>query len=328
MDRPTGLRPTVAVLGVGPGDAPSEIGAAAELAELRFTSDRDELPSVLPGADVLFTWGPGNGWVAGGWGFVDRLRWIQSASDGVDRLLFPELVHSDVVVTNARGVFEGPIAEWVLGAILAFETGLRTSILDTAAGTWNDERTRGSVAGRHLLVVGPGPIGRSTATLARAFGMSVSAVGRAARPDPVFGDVLGPDDLHDALAVADHVLNALPLAGGTERYFDADVFTAMRTGACFYNVGRGATVDQDALTDALERGQLGGAALDVFEDEPLPRAAPLWSLPNVIVSPHVCGDVDGWREAVVDIFVDNLSRFVRGAPLRNLVDTSAGFGVG
>jgi phosphoglycerate dehydrogenase-like enzyme len=156
----------------------------------------------------------------------------------------------------------------------------------------------------------------------------VAAVGRAPRPDDLFESVGGPDDLHAMLADADVVFDALPLTPGTRHYVDAAAFGAMRPTARFLNVGRGGTVDEAALTDALATGRLAGAALDVFEVEPLPEDSPLWSMPNVIVSPHICGDFDGWEAASVAILLDNLGRFLRDEPLRNLVDTTLGFGVG
>jgi phosphoglycerate dehydrogenase-like enzyme len=124
------------------------------------------------------------------------------------------------------------------------------------------------------------------------------------------------------------VLDALPLADGTRGFFDAAAFASMRPTARFYNVGRGATVDEPALIDALRRGGIAGAALDVFAAEPLPADSPLWSMPNVIVSPHISGDLPDWEELVVDVFVENLGRFVGGEPLHNRVDVHAGFGVG
>ncbi|MGZ8571358.1 MAG: D-2-hydroxyacid dehydrogenase [Actinomycetota bacterium] len=321
-------RPVVVILGASAEEPPAGTGPASDLAEVRFAVDRDALRVAVPGADAMLFWAAHREWLMEAWPDADRLRWIQAASDGVDRLLFPALVASDVLVTNARGVFDDPIAEWVMAAILSFETGLRTSIQDTAAGRWTDGRPRGRVAGKRLLVVGPGPIGRATAVRARALGMEVAAVGRSARGDEVFGRVLGPDDLHGSLAWADHVLDALPLTPDTRGYFDRAAFAAMRPCARFYNVGRGATVDERALIEALRDGRLAGAALDVFEEEPLPADSTLWSLPEVIVSPHVCGDVEGWEGAVAGVFLDNLDRFTRGQPLRNVVDTTAGFGVG
>lgn len=317
----------VVVLGATAGDPPPGIDAAEGIAELRWASGPTDLIPVLPGAEALFFWRAERSWLADAWADATDLRWIQTASDGVDGLLFPALVDGGVIVTNARGVFDEPIAEWVIATIGAFETGLVTSVRDGVAGRWDDERHRGRIAGSRLLVVGPGPIGRGTAIRARALGMEVEAVGRHARDDGLFGRVLGPEDLHAALGRADHVLDALPMAPGTERLFDAAAFAAMRPSARFYNVGRGGTVDEAALIDALLSGRIAGAALDVFEREPLPADSPLWALPNVIVSPHVCGDFHGWERVVVDLFVENLGRFVRGEPLRNPVDTVAGFGV-
>jgi phosphoglycerate dehydrogenase-like enzyme len=158
--------------------------------------------------------------------------------------------------------------------------------------------------------------------------MTVSAVGRAPRADDLFDRIGGPEDFHAMLGEADVVLDVLPLTPETRHRFDAAAFAAMRPTARFVNVGRGGTVDEAALTDALRRGSIGGAALDVFEEEPLPASSPLWSFPTVIVSPHLCGDFEGWEAEVVALFVDNLGRFSRGERLRNAVDVSLGFGVG
>ena len=124
------------------------------------------------------------------------------------------------------------------------------------------------------------------------------------------------------------LFRSLPLTDATRHLFDGEAFAAMRPSARFYNVGRGGTVDEPALIEALRAGTIAGAALDVYEEEPLPASSPLWAMPNVIVSPHICGDFAGWEEAVVAVFVDNLARFVAGELLRNPVDTGAGFGVG
>jgi len=320
--------PTVLVAGASAEDPPPGLDAAGSLASFRYAPDADALADALGGAEVLFWWGASRAWLEDAWTRARALRWIQSASDGVDGLLFPGLVASGILVTNARGVFDDPIGEWAIAAFLAFATGLRRSIVDTAAGRWEGDRTRARVAGSHLVVVGPGPIGRAAARRARDLGMVVTLVGRAPRIDAEFGRIEGAEGLHAALATADHVLDALPHAPGTERIFDAQTFTAMKPGAVFANVGRGGTVDEEALRDALVSGHLGGAALDVFDDEPLPEGSPWWSTPNVIVSPHVCGDVHGWGAAVVDVFVDNLGRYVLGEPLRNAVDLEAGFGTG
>ena len=260
------------------------------------------------------------------WDAAKGLRWIQTASAGVDRLLFPELVESDVVVTNARGVFDEPIAEWVLAAILVFSTELANSVRDTVAHRWK-HRTTERAEGRRLLVVGPGPIGRASGRLARAIGMQVEAVGtREREPEEPFERIRGPESFSEALGEADYVLDAMPLTAQTHHRFNGEAFAAMKPSARFLNVGRGGTVDTGALVDALRTGAIAGAALDVFEEEPLPEDHPLWSFPNVIVSPHMAGDVDDWEERVMDVFLDNLARFVDGRPLRNVIDKERGFG--
>jgi len=305
---------------------PPGIETAHEVVELRFAPGPDELARLLPDADALFVWRLDPTWLPGLWPAPGRLRWIQTASAGVDTLLFPELIESDVVVTNAAGVFDEPIAEWVIGAMLAFTSGLHASIADQQRREWTSGRTTERLEGARLVVVGPGPIGRATATRALALGMSVTLVGRQPRRHETFGDVLGVDQLHRALTDADHVLDALPLTAQTRGLFDAAAFAATPPRARFYNVGRGGTVDEPALVEALRAGAIAGAALDVFATEPLPAESPLWAMPNVIVSPHISGDVEGWEDRVVSVFLDNVRRFAKGEPLEHVVDKEAGHG--
>jgi phosphoglycerate dehydrogenase-like enzyme len=156
--------------------------------------------------------------------------------------------------------------------------------------------------------------------------MTVRGVGTTARGrDEVFATVFGSDELADACEWADWVVNVLPSTPATRHLFDDDVFDAMPPTARFVSVGRGATVDEAALVRALEEGRLAGAALDVFEREPLPEDSPLWTMPNVIVSPHASANFAGWREALVELFVENLERYLTGRPLRNVVDKERGY---
>ena len=320
------VRPVVVVL--GPRDEPPPgIERAAEHAELCAADGAAQLRDALPGADALFFWRAHRGDLEEAWDACDRLRWIQAASDGVDGLLFPALIESDVSVTNGRGIFDNAIAEWVIGALLGFVTRIPESFAAQRQHRWISGETE-RLAGTRLLVVGPGPIGRAVATRARALGMEISGVGRTARADALFGLMRPVAELAQAVADADVVLDTVPLTPQTHHLFNAEVFAAMRPTAHFVNVGRGATVDEPALIRALQGGQLAGAALDVFETEPLPADSPLWDLPGVIISPHMCGDFRGWEEAAVALFLDNLGRFARGEELRNPVDKHAGFGVG
>jgi phosphoglycerate dehydrogenase-like enzyme len=318
-------RPVVLLVDARDAGPPSSMREAERLAETRFVSDERSLAAQLPMADVLFAWGPVREWLQERWDRAERLRWIQTASDGVDGLLFPALAGSDVAVTNARGVFDDAIAEWTIGAMLAFATRILDQRDAQARARWIAGRTE-RLAGRRLLVVGPGPIGRAVATRAVSLGMDLSAVGRSARDDDLFGRVRGRDELHAALADADYVVDTMPITDGTRHTFDAEAFAAMRPTARFLNVGRGPTVDEPALVHALRNGGIAGAALDVFEEEPLPESSPLWGMPNVLISPHMCGDFTGWETVVVRLFIDNLERFVGGLELRNRVDTRLGFG--
>jgi phosphoglycerate dehydrogenase-like enzyme len=314
------------VCGGGADDPPPGLGRALESVELAYAPDASTLASAIADADALFFYRATKGPLVDAFAKASSLKWIQTASAGLDGLLFPELVESDVIVTNARGVFDDAIAEWAIGAMLAFASGTVRSLADQRRADWDDDRHTERLAGSLLVVVGPGPIGRASARLAKAVGMRLEAVGTRERDDPDFGRVRGPENFHEALGRADYVLDCLPLTGETRRRFDAAAFAAIRPTARFLNIGRGATVDEGALVDALTTGRLAGAALDVFEEEPLPASSPLWTMPNVIVSPHICGDFEGWERAVVDVFVDNAARYAAGEPLRNLVDKRRGYG--
>jgi phosphoglycerate dehydrogenase-like enzyme len=306
-------------------DPPPGIGVIADAVDLAFADEVAALADALHGSDVLFAWRPRGELLSEVWMNAADLRWIQSASAGVDTLLFPELVRSQVVVTNARGVFDDAIAEYVVGLILLFSKGL-IGVLDAQRrAEWRPRETE-RLEYKRVVVAGIGPIGRAIARACTAMGMQVRGVGRTARArDDEFGRVFAAEDLAEAIGWADYVVNALPATADTRRLFDAAAFAAMKPGSRFLNVGRGSTVDEPALVRALEEGRLGGAALDVFEAEPLSRESPLWSMPNVVVSPHMAGDYAGWRESAVELFVRNLERYLTGKPLLNVVDKERGY---
>ncbi|GDY33571.1 2-hydroxyacid dehydrogenase [Gandjariella thermophila] len=279
----------------------------------------------MPGTDILFVWDFLSTAVADAWPAADRLRWVHVASAGVDRLLFPELRDSDVVLTNSRGVFEESIAEYVLGLVIAFAKDLVGTVDAQRERRWHHRETE-RVVGRTALVVGSGPIGRAIARMLRAVGLRVAGVGRAARDgDPDFGTVYPFGSLTDRLPHADFVIAVAPLTEQTEGMFNATTLATMKPSARLINVGRGAHVVTDDLVRALEGGVIAGAALDVFEEEPLPASSPLWSMPNVLVSPHMSGDFVGWLPALAELFVDNFHRWRSGRPLRNVVDKKLGY---
>jgi phosphoglycerate dehydrogenase-like enzyme len=292
--------------------------------ELRFT-DAGRLPDAIVGAQVLFLWDFFSSAVEQVWDRCTDLQWIHVAAAGVDTLLFPGLVSSDVVVTNARGTFDRPIAEFVLASVLAHAKLLYESHDLQRRHQWRHRETRG-VAGACVLVVGTGAIGRAIARLLAAAGLHVRGAGRSPDgTDPDFGTLVSSADLPGQVGWADYVVNATPLTDATRGLFGAAVFAAMKPTAHFINIGRGASVVEADLLAALTSHTIDGASLDVFDTEPLPPDSPLWDAPGMVLSPHMSGDVVGWRDTLARQFVDNAKRWLAGLPLVNVVDKELGY---
>jgi phosphoglycerate dehydrogenase-like enzyme len=254
-----------------------------------------------------------------------KLRWVQGSMAGAGEVAEKAgLGETDVVVTTASGIYSGPLAEFVLMAMLQHAKGLDHLRKDKGERAWR----QGAVGGlerKTLCVVGMGIIGRAIATRARPFGMRVVGVKRTVRGEDEawnFADELYPTaELRAALREADYVAVTLPGTPETRHLLDAEAFGATKAGAYFVNVGRGAAVDEAALVEALESGHLSGAALDVFEVEPLPEESPLWGLENVIISAHTTDVVpDLINGAQTDLFCENLRRYLAGEGLINVLD--------
>lgn len=300
-------------------DLPPGLSERVGDAHLRY-ADGDALAAQLPGSDVLLTWDFTSDAVRGAWAAArDTVRWVHTASAGVDRVAFPALLDSPVTLTNSRGVFDVPMAEYVLGAVLAFAKDLPRTLELQRGRTWRHRETE-PVAGRCAVVVGSGPIGHAISATLRAVGLRVELVGRTARDG-----VHAFDALDGLLPRADFLVLAAPLTDQTRGVLHKGTIELMRDTARVVNVGRGPLIVQDDLVEALRAGRLAGAALDVFDAEPLPADSELWTMDGVIVSPHMSGDVVGWREALVDLFADNLARFRDGRELRNVVDKARGY---
>lgn len=300
---------------------PTQLSAIGDDAELRLVPSA-RLADALPGADVLFVYDFSSPALRTAWPAADSLRWVQVAAIGVDAVLFDELIDSDVIVTNSRGIFERPIAEYVLGQILAFAKDFRRSVRAQQAQLWQHFESE-PIAGATATIVGTGPVGRAIAGLLRAVGMSVRAVGRTTRADADFGEI--SSDLSAAVADADYVVLAAPLTTQTCGMVDGEVLAAMPSRARLINVGRGELVVTDALVAALQAGRIAGAALDVVDPEPLPPGHPLWSCPNVVVTPHNSGDVRGWTTDLQQQFIANFRRYRSDEPLHNVVDKHRGY---
>ncbi len=295
--------------------------ALNDQAEVRYAATGDDVPQALRDADVALVWDISTPHFLESFPAAERLRWVHAASAGVDVVLSEEVVRSQVIVTNSRGIFDPCIAEWVLGTMLLFAKDLLGSLRLQQERTWK-HRDSEMLRRKRLLVVGAGSIGREVAKLAKAAGMRIEGIARSERPDdPDFGRVAPSGELHDRLSEADYVVVTAPLTDETRGMFGPAEFRAMKPSARFLNVGRGPIHQEDALIDALRTDEIAGAGLDVFETEPLPASSPLWDMPNVLVSPHQSGDYVGWTDTLVELFVDNFRRFVRDEELRNVVDT-------
>ncbi|MEW2527313.1 D-2-hydroxyacid dehydrogenase [Streptomyces sp. NPDC047071] len=315
----TGAPPTVLVLDAPAPAPPPRLGALTGRARVRHT-DADGLAAELPGADVLLVWDFLSDAVRRAWpGEGPRPRWVHTASAGVDRLMCPELVASDTVVTNARGVFDQPIAEYVAALVLALAKDLPRTLALQGERTWLHRESQ-RVAGTRACVVGSGPIGRAIVRALKAIGVTTVLVGRTPRTG-----VHGPADLDRLLARADWVVCAAPLTEDTRGMFDERRFGVMQPSARFINVGRGPLVVEDDLVAALSKRWIAGAALDVFEREPLEPDSPLWTAPGLLVSPHMSGDTVGWRDELGAQFVTLYGRWEAGRPLPNVVDKERGY---
>jgi phosphoglycerate dehydrogenase-like enzyme len=289
----------------------------------RSPEDEEEFLAVLAEAEVLYDFP--RGYVRDLMEVAPNLRWVQGSMAGAGEVAKKAgLLETDVVVTTASGVYSGPLAEFVLMALLQHAKNLDKLRRDRAEKAWRQTHTD-TLEGKTLCIVGMGNIGWAIAERVRPFGTRVVGVKRTVREDdpawPRADELYSTDRLHDALGEADYVAVTLPGTPQTQHLVDAGAIGAMKPGAYFVNVGRGTVVDEEALVKALQSGHLSGAALDVFEVEPLPEESPLWELPNVIVSPHATDMVPSIiNKRQTDLFCKNLRRYLDGEPLVNVLD--------
>ena len=261
-----------------------------------------------------------------------KLRWIHSPAAGIGSMLYPEMRARSVLITNSRGMAAETMSEHVIAVTLAMFRRLPTAVKRQAERQWaQDEISAGApnrqISGARVLVIGLGAIGSAIAAKCHALGAIVTGVRR--HPErgggPSVVEVVSPNRLHDALHIADVVVLSAPETGETRHVISTRELDAMKPDGLLVNVSRGKLVDEVALTDALQSGRIGGAALDVFEHEPLDPSSPLWRLPNVLITPHTSGFRPDHWDAATALFAENLKRFERGEPLRNLVDKQAGY---
>ena len=305
---------------VAPGEAPLPgLDDLPTTVELRTVSSESDLRRHLPQTDVLVVTDFRTDLLERCWPDEHRIRWVHATSAGVDALMFPALWDSDVLLTNARGVFDLGIAEYVLGAVLMHAKDSLGNLALQRQQRWQHRETA-LVARQRALVIGAGSIGSEVARLLSALDIEVIGIARTARSTEHFSRVLASEQLDGALPEADVVVITAPLTDATRGLINRDRLARMRSNALLVNVGRGAIVVTDDLVAALQAGQLGGAVLDVVDPEPLPEGHPLWDLPNVMLSAHMAGDFIGWRRALGEQFMANLQRWLADEPLLNIVN--------
>ena len=320
VDRVRAVSPDVNVLTVSYQDSPqsrsSRGGGDMEAAQRESRRPDAEQAAVFAEADVMLTFELPIGVGA----TAPNLRWVQGIGAGLDHWRGAEL-GPDVVTTSAAGVASAPIAEFVMARVLQVVKRLREIDASQAQHVWQPAYGR-RLAGMTMGIIGYGAIGSRVAALAHAFGMRVLATRRSPRPDQ-YATVYGTDRLDEVLAESDVIVLCAPASDETFQLIDAKALASMREGAIFCNVARGSMVDEDALLESLRAGHLAAAILDVTAAEPLPAESPLWDAPNLLLSPHSSASIDGYVEAVYELFCENLQRFLAGEPLRNEVDIPA-----
>jgi phosphoglycerate dehydrogenase-like enzyme len=257
-----------------------------------------------------------------------HLRWIQLTTAGADRLLNSEVLKSGIAITTASGIHAAPVGEYVLGMMVMLAKGWPALFRAQGRREWA-RITPQELEGKTVAIVGMGNVGQEVARLAKALNMRVLGVRRSGAPvesgDDVADEIVGPLELLSVLSGSDFVVICLPLTEETHHLVGELALRAMKPTAYLINVSRGAVVDEAALLRALTEGWIAGAGLDVFETEPLPEKSWLWQLNNVIITPHLAGETPIYNERAVDLFCENLRRYLAGEPLHNVVDPSRGY---
>lgn len=255
-----------------------------------------------------------------------RLRWVQTASAGVDALVLSGAFPKDVLLTSGTGVYGAAGGEHLLAMMLHFARGFHFYLKNQREGAWVREYAYARLLqGKTLVLLGLGDIGRHVVERARPFGMRILGVKRSPGAAPGVDRVYTTDQLDEVLPLADHLAITLPLTQETRGLIDRRRLSLLPQGAYIYNIGRGAVIDEEALLDALQSGHLGGAGLDVFTEEPLREGHPFWSMENVLITPHMGANTPWDHDVAAEIFMENLRRFVAGEPLRNRVDLEKGY---
>jgi phosphoglycerate dehydrogenase-like enzyme len=309
--------PDLKLLGHLPPETNIAVGNSAEAFE-RLAAE----------ATVIFSWSASGRLLRDVFAMCPNVRWVHSRSAGLDSVLFPALVGSPVPLTNGRGVFSQALGEFALGAILYFAKDFRRMIANQQAARWEPFDIV-PIAGQTVGILGYGDIGRAVATRVRAMGMRVLAVKRHGPPlynvDPLINQIFHPEGRVEMLAQSDYIVASAPLTPETRGMIGEAEFRAMKPTAVVINGGRGPVIDEAAMVRALTEKRIKGAALDVFDIEPLPAGHPFYSLENVLLSAHCADHTPDWTEQAMRFFLAQFARFAEGKPLENVVEKTRGY---
>jgi len=318
---------TVVVLGDPAEPTLKRLETAGPGVRFKVAKTADELGAPVSEARVLYSWSGGKAEVQKVLARGGKLDWIQTRSAGLDSLWFAELIESPVCLTNGSGTFSQSLGEFAITGALYFAKDIPRMLKSKAEKRW-DVFNVSELSTQTMGIVGYGDIGRAIARRARGMGMRVLALRRD--PSPRAGDenvdrVYATAEIHTMLPQCDYVAVAAPLTPSTKHLMSTAEFTVMKPDAIVMNVGRGPVIDEAALVEALRTKRIRGAALDVFEVEPLPGDSPLWEMENVLISAHTADHTKDWLDDAINFFLDQLARYRKGEPLKNIVDKQAGY---
>jgi phosphoglycerate dehydrogenase-like enzyme len=278
-------------------------------------------------AGIIFNWSASLALLRDVFLISPRLRWIHSRSAGLEQSLFPELIESEVILTNGSGVFSPSLGEFALAAILYFAKDFRRMIRNQMSGRW-EQFDITMILGQTVGIVGYGSIGRAVAARTRALEMNVLALRRnpgRSKEDALVDHIYDSGQLVEMISRCDYVVVTLPLTAQTRGLIAEREFAVMKKNAVLINIGRGPTIDEAVMIKALSENKIRGAALDVFDEEPLPSGHPFYSMENVLLSPHCADHTPEWLEDAMRFFLAQLEKFKRGESLLNVVDKRLGY---
>jgi phosphoglycerate dehydrogenase-like enzyme len=302
----------------------SQLEKIANHYEFISCTDKSELKKHLPEMEILVIFVAK--FEAEFLTLAPNLKWIQAITAGVDNLPLKEISNRRIILTNARGIHKIQMAEFTIAAMINFARNFHLMHRNQIEGVWDRSMPQAEIYGKVAGIIGLGSIGEEIARKASFFGMRVLGVRKNPQPMKYVDQVYGIEEMDAVFQESDYIINLLPLTAGTQKIIDKDYFSAMKKTACFINIGRGPTVNQADLVDALKSNQIGGLVADVYEEEPLPKDSPLWKLENVILAPHIAGVSPNYIKRAMDVIRHNLKVYVsQSGEMMNVIDCMSGY---